>query len=194
MTRPTIFVVDDDERVRAALALLLASNGYQTLGFPTAESFLRSIQPDSFGCVLLDVRLEEMSGLELQSELNRIQRRIPVIVMSGFPDVRVVVKAMQSGAIGFLEKPIDEGSLLRLVTGALDKHASIREVESRLEALTPREIEVMQRLVEGQTVVQIAEEFGISRKTVDVHRGRVLQKANVKNVPELGALLRRLDA
>lgn len=194
MNRPTIFVVDDDERVRVSLGLLLESNGYQTQGFESAEAFLGAIQPDSFGCVLLDVRLGQMSGLELQSELNRIQRRIPVIAMSGYADVKIVVQAMKSGAVDFLEKPVEEHALLRLITRALEKHADIREVETRLDALTPREQEVMRRLVEGKTVVQIAEEFGISRKTVDVHRGRVLQKTLVKNVPELGALLRRLDA
>lgn len=192
--RPTVFVIDDDEPVRFSLQMLLESCGYDAVTFSTAEEFLHQLRPDRLGCVLLDVRLGAMSGLELQAELRRIQRRIPVIVMSGYADVRVVVQAMQSGAVDFLEKPVEEVQLIAVVARALEKHSAIREVETRLEALTPRENQVMHRLIEGRSVVQIAEELGISRKTVDVHRGRVLQKALVKNVAELGSLVHRLDA
>jgi len=186
---PTVFVVDDDEAVRRALKLLIASAGLPVETFPSADDFLASHDPARPGCLVLDVRMPGMSGLSLQDQLAARKITMPVIMITGHGDVSMAVRAVKKGAIDFIQKPFDDEVLLERVQQALGKDAEDRqararrtEFESRLARLTPREQEVLDLLIAGKGNKEVALELGLSRKTVDIHRAHVMMKLGVDSL------------
>ncbi len=195
-----VFVVDDDSQMRKSLCRLLESAGYVSEDYASAVDFLDRYDPARPGCLLLDVRMPAMSGLELQAELTKAEIAIPIIIISGFADVPTAVQAMKKGALDVLEKPFDDERLLAGVERAMLEDQAARrglaarsEAKSRIAALTNREREIMQCLANGKTTKQIARDLGISSKTADVHRAKVLTKLNIDNVVQLTNILHDLD-
>lgn len=196
----TVFVVDDDQAMRSSLSRLMQSVGLPVETFPDAEAFLSQCDVRRPGCLLLDIRMPGMSGLELQERLSAEEIRMPVIVISAYGDVEKVVRAMKSGAVDFVKKPYKGNLLLARIREALELDARIRreaaaraEITNRLRRLTPREREVLSLLVTGKPAKQIAFELGLSRKTVDVHRSHVMAKMQVDSVVELVAIAPHLQ-
>lgn len=192
----TVYIVDDDAAVRDSLSLLLGVKGFRTACFASAESFLASHRPGEAGCLLLDVRMPGMSGLELQAELASRGDTLPVIIITGHGDVPMARAALKAGAEDFLEKPIDEESLLQAMGTALDRDSQRRRQAAeaggfaeRLRNLTLRERQVMELVAEGRANREIAEALGISLRTVEVHRARMIDKLAVRSVPELVRLV-----
>lgn len=188
----TVFVVDDDDAFRDSLELLFESVGLKVETYGSAASFLEDLDPRRRGCLVLDVRMPGMSGLELQARLNERGIFLPVIFMTGHGDVPMAVRAMKSGAVDFLSKPFSHQELLDLVQGALKGEAEQREREderrsvlNRLRLLTPREEEVMELVVDGQANKVIANRLGISQRTVEIHRSQVMQKMEAASLAEL---------
>ena len=186
--------------MRKSLALLLKSADFHAETYGSAEEFLDHYDAATTGCLILDVRMEQMSGLELQTQLIRRGFRIPIIFISGYTEVPTVVEAVKAGAIDFLEKPFDDERLLQHVEQALERDIQSKQedawragVETNLLALTPREREIMDLLVAGEHAKRIASKLGISSKTVHVHRAKVLRKMQADNVVELARLLHRLQ-
>lgn len=189
---PTVFIVDDDEAVRDSLALLLSLNGFTTRVFESAEHFLAAYQPDWAGCLVLDIRMQGMDGLELQNTLNTRSARLPIIVITAHGDVAMTREALKAGAVDFLEKPIDDQLLIANISAALDRNAQERSVavrraeqEQRMVRLTTREREVMQGVVAGKHAREIAAELNISPRTVEVYKARMMEKLQVRNMSEL---------
>jgi len=189
---PTVFVVDDDEAMRRGLEFLLSSAGYDVESFDSARSFLNRCRPGMRGCLLLDVRMPGMSGLELQEHLEAERIGIPVIIVTAYANVPMAVRAMQGGAFDFIEKPFEGAVLLGRIRRALAREAEAhldqdrrRKITRRLQTLTPREREVMDLVVDGLLNKQVAAELGISMKTVENHRARVMQKMKAESLAEL---------
>lgn len=189
---PLIYVVDDDAAVRDSLTLLLRAVGLTGQAFSSAAEFLQNYDPEQHGCLVADIRMPGMSGLDLQDELNRLGAHIPLIFITGHGDVPMAVDAMKSGALDFIEKPFRDQDLLDRVNQALswDKERRTRNLETlaireRLAALTPRETEVMERVVQGQANKVIAMDLGVSQRTVEIHRARVMEKMEVRSVAKL---------
>jgi two-component system, LuxR family, response regulator FixJ len=189
---PLVHVVDDDEAVRESLALLLESAGVLARTYDSAAAFLKALPNLASGCVLTDVRMPDLDGLELQRRLLELGVMMPVIVMTGHGDVPIAVEALKAGAADFLEKPFDDAQLLAAVSSALatsqraqDEGAAVAGIARRLASLTPREREVLDRLVTGQPNKTIAYDLGSSPRTVEVHRARVMEKMGVRSLPEL---------
>ncbi len=189
---PLIYVVDDDAAVRDSLTLLLRAVGLTGQAFSSATEFLQNYDPEQHGCLVADIRMPGMSGLDLQDELNRLGAHIPLIFITGHGDVPMAVDAMKSGALDFIEKPFRDQDLLDRVNQALswDKERRTRNLETlaireRLAALTPRETEVMERVVQGQANKVIAMDLGVSQRTVEIHRARVMEKMEVRSVAKL---------
>jgi two-component system response regulator FixJ len=192
MGEPVVFVVDDEEAVADSVSMLLGSVGIRTRMFRDARSFLENYKPDQPGCLLLDVRMPRMSGLELQQELNRRRCTIPIIFISGHGDVPMAVEAMRAGAVDFLQKPFKDDELIRRVQKSLQQDARERELlaqrdvlKARWEELTPREREVADRIVGGQANKVVALELGISERTVELHRQHIMQKMGVRSLAQL---------
>lgn len=192
MDSTLIHVVDDEPDVRDALRLLLHSLGYQVRTYASAQEFLDTYQAAATGCLVLDVRLPGMNGMELQRQLKALGIAIPIVFISGHGDIPMAVRAVQAGAVDFLEKPFNDQDLLDRVERALSvareqlaRAETQAEVEREMAALTPREQEVMERLLEGKPNKVIARELDVSVRTVEIHRARVLQKMEVDNVPQL---------
>lgn len=188
----TVFVVDDDEGVRESLRPLLESVGLRVQTYASAAEFLDGYDADASGCMLLDVRMPGMSGLELQETLVARGISLPVLVITGYADVPTAVRAMKTGALDFVEKPFNKQDLLEKIEGAIARDQQIKEASAerasilaRMERLTPREAEVMGRVVAGQANKVIAIELGISKKTVEAHRARVMEKMDVRTVAQL---------
>jgi len=188
----TVFVVDDDEAVRDSLRWLLEANGYNVQCFASAESFLESYQPSQIACLILDVRMQGMSGLELQEKLIALQSTLPIIFVTGHGDVGMAVSTMKKGASDFIEKPFDEAELLPLVESMLarardeNSEAAVHRVSSeRLAKLTAREQQVLERIIAGRLNKQIADDLGISIKTVEAHRANIMEKLSVNTVADL---------
>jgi RNA polymerase sigma factor (sigma-70 family) len=188
----TVFVVDDDQAMRSSLQWLIESVGLSVESFASADEFLRSYYPGRAGCLLLDVRMPGMSGLELQDYLNQHQIEIPVIIITGHGDVHMAVRAMKSGAVDFIEKPFNDEMLLDAIRNALTLDDRRREQRSakaaiaeRLEQLTPREYEVMEMVTSGKSNKEIANVLGVSAKTVEAHRARVMEKMQAGSLAEL---------
>jgi FixJ family two-component response regulator len=188
---PTVYVVDDDQSVCRALRRLLKSAGHQVEIFNSAEAFLGAT-PAGPGCMVLDVRMPGLSGLELQEELSKADFTMPIIFITGHGDIAMGVEAMKRGAADFLPKPFNDDELLTAVESAIARDAAARtkygqqqEIRSRVAALTPREYEVFTLVIQGLLNKQIAYELGISEKTVKVHRARVMEKMEVPSVAEL---------
>lgn len=195
MHRETVFVVDDDASVRDSLSLLLSLRGYTTATFASAEDFMSAVQPLWRGCVVLDIRMPGMSGLELQRRLREGGPTLPVIVITAHGDVAAARQAFLADAIDFIEKPFDGEQLLTAVEKALagvrvsmpTKESASRPLATT--ALSAREREVMALMVKGLHNRRIAEELGISPRTVEVHKARVMEKLGVKNLVELVRLV-----
>lgn len=190
--QPTVFVVDDDQAIRSSLEWLIESIGLQVETYATADEFMNSYYPGRSGCLLLDVRMPGMSGLELQEHLAQKQIRIPVIIITGHGDVPMAVRAMKSGAVDFIEKPFNDELLLESIRKALAVDEKQRQVQSqrariaaRLAHLTPREHEVMIMVTEGRSNKEIALDLGVSAKTVEAHRARVMEKMEAGSLAEL---------
>lgn len=188
----TVFVVDDDDAMRNSLEWLIESEGHRVETFGSAQAFLDTYYPGRSGCLLLDVRMPGMSGLELQEHLRQQQIRIPVVIITGHGDVPMAVKAMKAGALDFIEKPFDDDTLLATIQRALEIDASQRlqqagraEYATRLAQLTPREHEVMLMVTDGKSNKEIANELGVSAKTVEAHRARVMEKMEAHSLAEL---------
>jgi two-component system response regulator FixJ len=188
----TVFVVDDDQAVRDSLALLVQSVGLEVETFPSAREFLDAYRRDRPGCLITDIRMPGMSGLELQEQLSADHRPIPVIVLTGFGDVPAAVRALKGGAIDFVEKPFNPQALLDLVQQAIVRDAELREqagreadLASRMASLTPREHEVMALVVAGKANKVIAIDLAISERTVELHRARIMKKMRVRSLAEL---------
>ncbi|MBW6424306.1 response regulator transcription factor [Rhizobium sp. XQZ8] len=189
---PIVYILDDDESMREALTDLLQSMQIASIAFETTQAFLESFDRDRPGCILLDVRLPGMSGLDFQGHLDRIGSHMPIIFMTGFGDIPMSVRAMKAGAVDFLTKPFRDQDLLDAVTVALDRDAKRRRenaasdaVASLAATLTPREREVMAAVVEGLMNKQIAFNLGISEITVKLHRGNVMRKMDARSVADL---------
>lgn len=188
----TVFIVDDDASVRDALALLLGLHGYRTLVFADARSFLNTFRADWYGCLLIDIRMPEMDGLALQRELLARNCTLPVIIITGHGDVASAREAFKAQAIDFLEKPLDKTRLIQAIEEAFRTQASKRvaqqaaaEISQRLTELTPREREVMALVVAGHHNRHIAIELGISVRTVEVHKARMMTKLGADSVSQL---------
>ena len=189
---PTVLVVDDDEMMRDALAGLFRSVGLRVKSFGTAAEMLRSDRPDAASCLVLDVRLPGVSGLEFQSELAKADIHIPVIFITAHGDIPMTVRAMKQGAVDFLSKPFRDQDMLDAVTAALERDRKRRESETaasdikrRLETLTPREREVMSYVTAGLMNKQVAAELGVSEITVKIHRGHAMRKMGAKSLADL---------
>jgi len=189
---PLVYVVDDDEAVRDSLMLLLRAVGQPGQAYASATEFLESYNPEQHGCLVADIRMPGMSGLDLQKELIRQGAPIPVIFITGHGDVPMAVDAMKSGALDFIEKPFRDQDLLDKVHQALSWDKARHEenlqglaIRERLATLTPRETEVMERVVQGQANKVIAMDLGVSQRTVEIHRARVMEKMAVRSVANL---------
>lgn len=192
MTAPMVHLIDDDEAVRHALAFLLVSSGVAVQAYESASAFLESLSCVQPGCIITDVRMPGMSGLDLQREL--VSRRIflPVVVMTGHGDVKLAVQAMKAGAVDFIEKPFSDGTLLAAVREALARYAhdcvlqnSNNEVQAKLQRLTRREREVLDGLISGLPNKTIAYDLNISARTVEIHRANLMAKMGAGSLPEL---------
>jgi len=191
-TSLAVFVVDDDPDVRDALGLLLRVRGYETALFACAEDFLTLLTPAASGCLVADIRMPGMSGLELQQVLNQRGTLTPIIFITGHGDVPMAVEAMQQGAFDFLQKPFRDQELLDRVQRAIEKDRSVREqlrgneaIRRRLESLTAREHDVLELVAAGAPNKIIAHKLGISQRTVEIHRARVMEKMNADSLAQL---------
>jgi FixJ family two-component response regulator len=196
---PTVFIIDDDAGVRASIQDLVESVGLHAESFATAQKFLSNVRQDGPSCLVLDVRLPDTSGLDLQQKLTRAGVRIPIIFITGYADIPMTVKAMKSGAVEFLTKPFREQDLLDVIHRALkcdrqvrEKQSQLAELQERYRTLSAREREVMSLVVSGMLNKQIAGELGASETTVKIHRGRVMQKMQAKSLPDLVRMADRL--
>jgi RNA polymerase sigma factor (sigma-70 family) len=200
MTRASVvFVVDDDPSARSSLKFLLSSVGLQVEGFESAETFLQRKPPDAPSCLVLDVRLRGLSGLDFQRELAARNIRIPIVFVTGHGDIPMSVRAMKAGAIEFLTKPYRDQDLLDAVRVALERDRARREQEKdltdlrqRFESLTPREQEVISMAVLGMLNKQIADQLGTAENTVKVHRSRAMEKMNAQSFADLVRMIEKL--
>jgi len=188
----TVFIIDDDVGVRESIKDLVDSVGLHAESFATAQEFLSSERPRGPSCLVLDVRLPGISGLDLQQELRRVGVRIPIIFITGHADIPMTVKAMKSGAVEFLTKPFRDQDLLDVIQRALNRDSVVRErqrqlagLKERYAGLSARQREVMGLVVSGLLNKQIAAELGASETTIKIHRGHVMQKMQAKSLPEL---------
>ncbi len=190
--QPTVFVVEDDEQVRKLMRTLLSSIGLNTAAYGSAQDFLSSYNPQQSGCLVLDVRMPGMSGLELQQLLNMRGAILPVIFVSGHGDIPMAVEAMQHGAFDFLPKPFRDQDLIDRVQRALEKDKTNRaqlherdRIRERFESLTPREREVLALVTSGKANKVMAADLGVSQRTVEIHRARVMEKMGAASLAHL---------
>jgi two-component system, LuxR family, response regulator FixJ len=191
-TVPTVVVVDDDQAMRTSLQWLIESTGMRVQTFESADAFLAGYTKGRPGCLLVDVRMPGMTGLELQAHLAREGYRLPVIIITGHGDVAMAVKAMKAGALDFIEKPFHDEDLLRSIRRALEYderrrigEAAREDLRARLADLTPREFEVMGMVTEGKSNREIAAALGVTPKTVEAHRARVMEKMRADSLADL---------
>lgn len=197
---PTVFVVDDDEPVRDAIGMLLETVDIPYESFPTAQAFLEAYDTSRSGCLVLDIRMPGMSGLELQQKLLEMHAPIPIVFITGHGDVPMAVEAMKRGAVDFIRKPFRDQELLDRIHEALNVDAGQREevagledIRARVASLTRREREVFERVAEGQANKVVAIELGISERTVEIHRSQVMQKTGARSLADLVRMKLTLD-
>ena len=196
---PTVYLVDDDASVCRSLARLLKAAGYRAQTFRSPDEFLRNYRDEGPGCLVLDMQLPGMSGLEVQRTLAAGQQSLPVIFITGYGTVPITVRAMKGGAVDFLSKPFLDTDLLKAVDEALERsrqryalRLELDALREQLDTLTHREHQVLEGVVEGKLNKQIAVELGASEKTIKVHRGRVMEKMRAGSVAELVRAIERL--
>ena len=196
MKGETIFLVDDDPDVLDAVSFLLSTEGYRMETFDTPAALLERVTPADAGCLVLDVRLPEMNGLELQGALHERGVHMPIVFITGHGDIPMAVKAVNAGAMDFLEKPFDDDKLLEVVGQGLERDRERRElaarraaIEGALDSLTPREREVMEEILRGKLNKIIAADLDMSVRTVEVHRARVLEKLGARNGSDMVRLV-----
>jgi len=196
---PTVFVIDDDASIRKSLSRLLRSAGYTTETFVSAEELLGREHFNGIGCLLLDVQMPGLSGMDLQDELNKADYHMPIIFITGHGDIPMSVEAMKKGAVDFLTKPFDDKELLQAIGNAIEKDRQTRaeydevlDIRRRIELLTPRENEILRYIITGMLNKQIALKLGIAEKTVKVHRGRIMEKLCIDSVAELVRLAEKV--
>lgn len=199
--KPTVYVVDDDEAICRSLTLLIQGIGLNVQTFTNAQDFLTTYDPDTPGCLVTDVRMPGMSGLELQAKLAERGTVLPAIVITGHGDIPMAVDAMKAGIVDFVEKPFRDQVLLDDIQKALELDAQTRrrrtqktDIQGKTALLTPREEQIMDLLIEGKSSKTIAFELGISQKTVDFHRSHILEKMGVDSVVELVLLTREVQS
>jgi two-component system, LuxR family, response regulator FixJ len=187
-----VYVVEDDEAVRDSLEMMLVSMEYKVETFPTANAFLDEYNESMAGCIVLDIRMPGMDGMELQKALNSKNSILPIIFVTGHGDVPMAVEAMQQGAIDFIQKPYREQELLEKIKSALELDAEQqssliekKEIQHKLEELTPREQEIMDMMIDGHANKVIAIDLGISQRTVEIHRSRVMHKMGTHSLAHL---------
>jgi len=197
---PTVFIVDDDAAVRDALKLLLRSVGLASEAHASADEFLASFDPDRPGCLVLDVRMPGMSGLELQERLKERNSSLPIIFLTAHGDIEMAVQAVKAGALDFIQKPFRDQELLDKVHYAIAQDARLRaqiaeaaEIRSRIKSLTPREVELLEMVVEGRANKVIARDLSISQRTVEIHRARVMKKMKAGSVTDLVRMVMRAE-
>jgi two-component system, LuxR family, response regulator FixJ len=190
--KPIVYIVDDDDGMRRALTVLISTIGYQPVAFAKPTEFLAKYDASQPGCLVLDVRMPEMSGLEVQQQLNKTGSMLPVILVSGHGDIPMAVQAMKDGAFDFLQKPFRDQELIDRINGALKLDAQNREnvdrladLKAREESLTPREREVLALVVDGKANKVIAIDLGLSERTVEIHRANVMEKMGARSVAHL---------
>lgn len=188
----TVFIVDDDEAVRASLKLLLKTLRLPALAYASAQEFLAAFDPQRPGCLVLDIRMPAMSGLELQQELNARGALLPIIFITGHGDVPMAVEAMQQGAMDFLQKPFRDQDLIDRINKALERDRAGREllsnrarIQARIAALSPREQEVLAQVTQGKINKVIAAELALSQRTVEIHRAHIMEKMGANSLAHL---------
>jgi len=198
LPRPIVFVVDDYAPVRRSMVRLLHAAGFVVAAFASAEEFLAQYDPQTLGCLVLDVAMPTLNGLELQSLLIKLGSLLPIVFLTGASDIPESVRAMKQGASDFLTKPLDDEELLAAVRVAIEKHSALRreqaelsEIRGRMVTLTPREREVLDHVVAGKLNKQIADALGTVEQTIKVHRAHVMEKMRVQSVAELVRLMER---
>jgi FixJ family two-component response regulator len=191
-SEPTVYIVDDDEEVREAIQLLVRSVGLQAQGFASAQAYLVQFDPSRPGCLVLDVRMKGMSGLDLQERLAKEPIHPPVIIITGHGDVPMAVRAVKAGAVDFIEKPFKDQALLDAIHRAVEQDARNRgqasrlaDIQGRLNRLTPREREILDQVIAGKRNKVIAFDLGISQSTVEAHRAKVMEKLEARSLSEL---------
>ena len=192
MSSTTVFIVDDDPSHRDSLQFLLGAAGLEVRSFPSAQDFLDAADPGAPGCLLLDVRMPGMSGLDLQNKLAKAEISLPIIFITGHGTVPMSVRAMKAGALDFLQKPFDEQDLLNAVHQAIEQdrqtrleREKLREIHKLINSLTPREYEVFTLLISGMMNKQVAYELGITEGTIKVHRSRIMEKMKADSMADL---------
>ncbi len=198
--KQTVFIVDDDEPVRDALRLLMKSVGHESETFASGDEFLDFCSQEISGCLILDIRMPGMSGLELQEQLHKRGVNIPIIFITGHGDVQMAVQAMKHGAMDFLQKPFREQDLVDRVNEALEKDVNTNklalqrtEIEQRVTNLTPRERQIMNMIVQGKASKVIAIDLGLSQRTVETHRTRIMRKMQSRSLAELVRMVVRMQ-
>ena len=198
-SRPIVFVVDDDPAVSVSMKRLIRSLGLEVQTFSSAQDFLRTKRPDAPGCLVLDVRLPDLSGLDLQQELAKANVDLPIVFVTGHADIPMSVRAMKAGAVEFLTKPFREQDLLEAIQHAIGQHrtsrqqrAEISELQQRQDLLTPREREVFPLVASGLLNKQIAHQLGASEKTIKIHRSQLMRKMKADSLADLVRMSERL--
>jgi len=196
---PVVFVVDDDPIVCMSMKRLIRTLGLEVQTFNSAQEFLRAKRPNAPGCLVLDVRLPDLSGLDLQQELAKARIDLPIVFVTGHADIPMSVRAMKAGAVEFLTKPFREQDLLEAIQHGIakdretrERRAAISELQHRLDSLTPREHEVFPLVVSGLPNKQIADQLGASEKTIKVHRGQLMRKMEAESLADLVRMSERL--
>ena len=198
--KPTVFLVDDDEAVRDSLGLLMKSVDLTSRSFASAGDFLAEYDPDCPGCLILDIRMPGMSGMELQQKLIDMRAKLPIIFITGHGDIPMAVEAMQRGAVDFIPKPFRDGELLDRINKALENDRKNRDslverevIEERIEKLTQREKQVLELVVQGKANKVIAGDLEVSQRTVEIHRARVMEKMQVRSVAQLVRMVMQIQ-
>ena len=199
-TEPIVFIVDDDDSVRKSLARLTTSMGLKVETFSSANTFLKRDAYDGPACLVLDIRMPGLSGLDLQTELAKAERTLSIVFITGHGNIPMSVQAIKAGAVDFLEKPFEDQALLDAVNLAIQKDSAARQrqaelslIQQRVDSLTPREHEVFALVVTGMLNKQIAFELGTSEKTIKVHRARVMQKMKADSIADLVRMSEKID-